>query len=829
MTRPLIRASVVTGVGRAVVAGAVVAGVLTGAAPASGGPPGKIRGYWAEIRRASYGVPHITAADFASLGFGVGRVQAEDNICVIAEKIVTVDATRSLYFGVTGPNDPNVRSDLFFQKAKDDRVVERFLAGAPDGVHAPSRAARDLVRGFAAGYNNYLRKTGVAHLTDPRCSGKPWVRQVNELDLWRTSWASVVRASSRALLDGIVAAVPPTATAAAPAGAAGATDVVAALDGTAAGAGSNAYGLGREATVDGAGMVLANPHFPWDGAERFYRMHLRIPGVYDVEGAALIGDPIVEIGHNATLGWSHTVSTARRFVWQRLTLVPGDPTSYLFDGKPEAMTRRTVTIRVPVPTGGTAPVTRTLYDTRFGPVVVVPGAFTWTTSTAYAITDSNATNNRAIDGWIQMGRAGSVRQLTAVLGHYQFLPWVNVIAADATGEALYGDHSVIPRVTDELAAACIPVPFKPLYATTGQAVLDGSTSSCALGTDPDAAVPGIFGPSRLPVRFRADYVTNSNDSYWLANPQQPLTGFPRIIGDEQTPRSLRTRLGLLQVQQRIAGTDGLPGTRFTTANLWQVEFGDRVYGGELVRDDLVALCTAHPTGTATNGASVDLSAACAALRAWDLHANLDSRGGHVFREFALAGGLRFADAFVPTDAVNTPRHLAAADPRVLTALADAVQKLTGIPLDAPLGAIQSEPRGSERIPIHGDRHEAGAFNVITAPLVPGAGYPKIVHGSSFVMAVELGRGGPTGRQILTYSQSTNPNSPYYADQTRLYSQKGWDTIKYTDAQIASDPNLRTYTVQEDKRDCMDGGWRGFQQPPFSSQGECVAYFERARP
>src|SRR6266545_1434500 len=829
MTRPLIRASVVTAVGRAVLAGALVAGVLTGAAPASGGPPGKIRGYWAEIRRASYGVPHITAADFASLGFGVGRVQAEDNICVIAEKIVTVDATRSLYFGVTGPNDPNVRSDLFFQKAKDDRVVERFLAGAPDGVHAPSRAARDLVRGFAAGYNNYLRKTGVAHLTDPRCSGKPWVRQVNELDLWRTSWASVVRASSRALLDGIVAAVPPTATAAAPAGAAGATDVVAALDGTAAGAGSNAYGLGREATVDGAGMVLANPHFPWDGAERFYRMHLRIPGGYDVEGAALIGDPIVEIGHNATLGWSHTVSTARRFVWQRLTLVPGDPTSYLFDGKPEAMTRRTVTIRVPVPTGGTAPVTRTLYDTRFGPVVVVPGAFTWTTSTAYAITDSNATNNRAIDGWIQMGRAGSVRQLTAVLDHYQFLPWVNVIAADATGEALYGDHSVIPRVTDELAAACIPVPFQPLYATTGQAVLDGSTSSCALGTDPDAAVPGIFGPSRLPVRFRADYVTNSNDSYWLANPQQPLTGFPRIIGDEQTPRSLRTRLGLLQVQQRIAGTDGLPGTRFTTANLWQVEFGDRVYGGELVRDDLVALCTAHPTGTATNGASVDLSAACAALRAWDLHANLDSRGGHVFREFALAGGLRFADAFVPTDAVNTPRHLAAADPRVLTALADAVQKLTGIPLDAPLGAIQSEPRGSERIPIHGDRHEAGAFNVITAPLVPGAGYPKIVHGSSFVMAVELGRGGPTGRQILTYSQSTNPNSPYYADQTRLYSQKGWDTIKYTDAQIASDPNLRTYTVQEDKRDCMDGGWRGFQQPPFSSQGECVAYFERARP
>lgn len=97
------------------------------------------------------------------------------------------------------------------------------------------------------------------------------------------------------------------------------------------------------------------------------------------------------------------------------------------------------------------------------------------------------------------------------------------------------------------------------------------------------------------------------------------------------------------------------------------------------------------------------------------------------------------------------------------------------------------------------------------------------------MAVELGADGPSGRQILTYSQSTNPNSPYYAGQTRLFSGKGWDTIKYTEAQIAADPNLRTYPVREDKRDCMNGGWRDFSQLAFASEGECVAYFERARP
>jgi len=220
-----------------------------------------------------------------------------------------------------------------------------------------------------------------------------------------------------------------------------------------------------------------------------------------------------------------------------------------------------------------------------------------------------------------------------------------VIAADAAGTAMYGDHSVVPRVTDELAATCIPAAFGPVYASSGIAVLDGSRTACDLGADPDAAVPGILGPSRLPVRVRTDYVTNSNDSYWLANPEAPLTGFPRIVGSEGTPRSLRTRLGIVQVQQRLAGTDGLRGKGFTPARLWEVLFSNRVYGGELVRDDLVRLCEANPLATTTGGATVDLTAACAALRGWDLRADVGSRGTHLFREFALAGGLRFADAF----------------------------------------------------------------------------------------------------------------------------------------------------------------------------------------
>ena len=91
--------------------------------------------------------------------------------------------------------------------------------------------------------------------------------------------------------------------------------------------GSNAVALGKSATSDRHGLLLGNPHFPWDGPERFYQAQLTIPGKLDVSGASLYGIPIVLIGHTRNLAWSHTVSTAFRFTPYELKLVPGAPTT----------------------------------------------------------------------------------------------------------------------------------------------------------------------------------------------------------------------------------------------------------------------------------------------------------------------------------------------------------------------------------------------------------------------------------------------------------------------------------------------------------------------
>src|SRR4026208_1721484 len=68
--------------------------------------------------------------------------------------------------------------------------------------------------------------------------------------------------------------------------------------------------------------------------------------------------------------------------------------------------------------------------------------------------------------------------------------------------------------------------------------------------------PGVRGAPRPRKLSRTDYATNSNDSHWSNNPRQLFEGFDRIIGDERTPRSFRTREGLRKLEGRVAGRAG---------------------------------------------------------------------------------------------------------------------------------------------------------------------------------------------------------------------------------------------------------------------------------
>ncbi len=756
----------------------------------------------AVITRTEHGIPHIRASSYLGAGYGYGYAFAQDDICTMAEDYVTVDAQRSLYFGPNGsyeqrgngisPN--NLNSDFFWQQVIDSHVVDGLLARpAPNG---PEQPVRDLVRGYVAGYNRYLASVGgSAGVPDPTCRGKPWVKPISEATAYRRFYQLVLLASSDVGIDGIGEAQPPAgAGLLSGLGAGTGVDAVrlghalsGALDGGAIG--SNAVAIGKGGSRDHThGLLLGNPHFPWIGTERFYQAQITIPGKLDVEGASLFGVPLILIGHTKNMAWSHTVSTARRFTLYQMTLVPGEPTTYLYDGKPEAMSSHALTVQGP---GGQV-FKRTLWSTRYGPMLdsIVGVPLPWQATTGFSLADVNATNFRVFNHFFDTDNAQSAPQELSILNRYQGIPWVNTIVADRAGNALYADIGAVPNVPDAMVQRCSTPVGQVTFQEGRLPTLDGSTSSCQWQNDPDSAVPGIIGRSHMPHLYRSDYVTNSNDSYWLSNPHQPLTGFAQIIGDEGTARTLRTRIGLIMTQARVSGTDGLGPAGFTRQQLQDMDLSDRQYGGELVRDAAVSMCRGFPGGLApsSSGPPVAVGNACDVLAAWDLHENLGSKGDILFRLFwegALASEAGpWANPFNAGDPVNTPNGLNTSNPQVQTAFGDAINEMNGahIPLDAAPGDVQHQ----NGIPIHGGPGDPdGEFNAIYLDFTPGQGYAAPYTGSSYIQAVAFDTGAcPDARTILTYSESADPHSPYFSDQTQLFSRKQWVTERFCASDVA---------------------------------------------
>ncbi|MFI8199811.1 penicillin acylase family protein [Streptomyces sp. NPDC085942] len=761
-------------------------------------------GLSAVIRYTEYGIPHIVAKDYAQLGFGTGWAQAADQVCTLADGFLTVRGERSRYFGPDAATDfslssaaTNLSSDLYFRGVRDSGTVERLLrAPAPAG---PSRDVKETMRGFAAGYNAWIAQN---RITDPACRGASWVRPVTALDVAARGYALAVLGGQGRGIDGITAARPPSA--APPAAGATPEEAAAAakrlLSTRNADMGSNAVAFDGSTTVNGRGLLLGNPHYPWQGGRRFWQAHQTIPGELNVAGASLLGATTVSIGHNADVAWSHTVATGVTLNLHQLTLDPADPTVYLVDGKPERMTRRTVN----VPVKDAAPVKRTQWWTRYGPVTTSLGAglpLPWTASTAYALNDPNAVNMRMADTGLGFAKARSTADVERSLRRNQGLPWVNTIAADRAGHSFFAQSQVLPRITDELAQRCSTPLGRATYPASGLAVLDGSRKDCAPGSDRNAVQPGIFGPDRMPVLRNLPYVENSNDSAWLTNADRPLTGYERVFGTVATPRSVRTR-GAIEDVAAMA-REGRLGVR----DLQRQQFANRVPAGDLVASDAAAWCAALPGGTAvgSEGTPVDVSDACRVLRRWDRSTDSGSRGALLFDRFwrrassAPAAEL-WRTPFDPADPVRTPRGLNTAAPRLGKALADAVAELraAGIALDAPLGKHQFVERDGERFPVGGGTESLGVWNKTEPVWNPsGGGYTEVSAGSSYIQAVGWDDSRcPVARTLLTYSQSENPRSPHYSDQTRLYAGERWVASRFCEKDIARSPALRVVRVHE---------------------------------
>ena len=788
--------------GRRVTRGRFLA-ALAVAAAAMCFPASAAASYGVSLTRTTGGVANISGENFADVGFGIGYAQAQDGICLLAETFLTVDGERSAFLGPEGvfKNESegglqftNLNSDIYWTSIKKQYTVQKLLKlPYPQG---PSAEGLEAVKGYAAGYDAYLKQIGGASgVTNPACKGAAWVRPIKPIDVWLRIYQIDDLAGNSALGPYAEANAEYGPPANPPAQAAKRQGVRTASSGSISVGlptpighsnllGSNGLAVGSEDATYGGGVVLANPHFPWHGSERFWEMNLEVPGQYHAIGAGIWGLPGINIGHNQDVAWTHTVSTNTTVTFWYLS--PLGPTNYYYKGKKVAMKTRAVTVEA-LEHGELVPRTRTLYYSHYGPVI-------WEGGKAIAVDDANANNLRGVNQWLAISKAENASQLIESERAIQGVPWVNTIGADDQGNAFYTEIVVASSLTKAyLASSCNLEPG----SDTGPFLGDGE---CELPESPGAIVPGILAGSDEPSLIRKDYVENSNNSFWLANANSPLTGFsPALGGEEQNP-GMRAQTGIDMVAQRMGTynggvpTDGISPTPGFTAETLQASWTKfRSLPAERAIPGLREICenAVSEDGGVING--VNVSGACPVLNDYGATATLDDKGGWLFQEWFEHAPNSQADFWIhpwkATEPVYTPNTLNTSLQASKEALATAVSSMEarGIPLDASIGEVQRAPQAGGA-PLPGCLEGDGCYAAIGSSFpTPTSQQAEVTGGTSIVMFTELPSGHePVAKALLAYSQSEDPTSSYYEDQTQRFSKNEWITLPWTPAEVAED-------------------------------------------
>jgi acyl-homoserine-lactone acylase len=775
----------------------------------------------ANIKWTSYGVPHITADNLQSLGFGSGYAYAKDNICILADQLVKIRSERAKYFGpdkVIGSGDSaNIISDF-------GHHALGVLKSATELYPTTSENTRALLEGYSVGYNQYLTDIGIENLA-PECVGQPWVKKMTPQELLAYIFATSQMASGANFLDIAFFANPGEGTEYLPyVGARSETtsksmaanqSIAKSLldnielkaqsfvlpDNNHGDLGSNGWGIGKDKTENGKGTLLANPHFPHTGNLKFWQSHNTIPGVMDVTGASLQGLPgITNIGFNQNLAWTHTVSKSRRFAVYQLSLAEGNNQQYIVDGETKEIDKRTYYVEVKAGASSVM-LSKDFYYSHHGLMIETPphisNLMAWSETNAFTLRDAASENVDLIDHWLAINLASDLSEFQQAFKDHNGIPWVNTIYADDQGNAFYIDKSRVLNLNDTALGLMRTDPI--LVGTrqlAGFDILPGNTSIF----EPD----GLNNYEQAPKLLRSDFVQNSNDSYWATNPAEPLSAYSILYGDDLVALSLRTRMGL-QLLNDSAGEDN----KFSPTEVENALLGNRTYLGEAVLDDLLKQCQQQGSTPVSldDGTDVDVSTGCSALASWDGKMNKESKAGHLFREFAykFSQTSHFTTPFDVTLPATTPNSLIS-DGSALKAFAIAIKNVeaSGFALDATIGDVQftektmADGNGSgTKFPWAGSTHTEGGFNVYGSsksndtmyklhqytPVIDTEtgkelssnltteGY-HLNYGSSWMFVVNFTDDGPVGNGLLTSSQSadSSDSSVHFDDQNRYYSE-----------------------------------------------------------
>jgi acyl-homoserine-lactone acylase len=713
----------------------VIGGALVVPAAARAEPADDELASQVTIRRDKFGVPHITAPTEEAAAFGQGYVVAEDHVLVLGRLLLKARSEEAAYFGAKEGEYDIVAADALCKRL-------HIYEGAAVGYAKMAPWVQRIAAGYAAGYNHYVRKH--------RAELPEYVQPATPIDFlahgrrvllgeFDINWRQIdeigkpkkeASASARWPYDFAM--------------------------------GSNMWAIGKDRSASGNALLLGNPHLDWSGSQLWCEVHIQVPHKINMYGATLVGSPVITIGFNENLGWSHTVNVHDCGGVYELTPDPKDSGNYVYDGKPLPLRKEEYAIKVKTD-AGVVEKKITGYWSHYGPVVKQHEG------KLYALKSASLDEYDMIEQWNLMAKAKSLGEFRKVLD-MQTLPMFNICYADKKGNCFYIHNGRFP---DRPAG----------YDWEG--TVPGNTSASEWNhVLPQSRLPALVNP-------KGAYVQNCNSAPWYTNVNQ-------FIERKRFPADLTPNFNSMRTQLSLEMIENDP--KITLEKVLAYKYNTKLLLADRVKEDLLKAVR----GQTVNGIALDEAAEL--LQQWDNTASRDSKGALLFTEFWRRYGKQAKKPYqTPWDEkhpASTPSGLGEPE-TAREALASAVKELKQDygtlavvwgdvhrlrrgSLDVPIGGFLSEYRSARDFEeFQGARFgDFGAFRVLRFRKDKEKDGKYVARGGdSYVFAVEF-TSPPTAHSICAYSQSDDPKSPHYTDQSELFAKEQWKRAWFTDEDIA---------------------------------------------
>lgn len=340
----------------------------------------------------AYGVPHISAPDFAGAFYAQGWAQAQNHGDVILQLYGEARTRGAEYWGKN-----KLQMDVFLtQMNVPARSQEWYAAMEAD--------EKSWVDAFAKGFNAYAEKH-----PDKIGEDVAMVLPVDSLDvlnhLQRTMLFTFVARPDR--IQNMVQGGQ---------------------------LGSNAWAVAPERSASGNALLLANPHLPWRGLFLFFESHMMV-GDVNIYGTTLVGSPGITIGFNDYLGWTHTVNTHDGSDLYALELAVG---GYKFDGQVKPFTEREHTLKIKGEDGSLSDFPLVVRESVHGPVLHEKDG------KALALRVVGLDNAHLLDQYVQAAKATNLDQFNAAFSRLQ-MPMFTVMYADRDGRIMHLFGGEVPK------------------------------------------------------------------------------------------------------------------------------------------------------------------------------------------------------------------------------------------------------------------------------------------------------------------------------------------------------------------------------------------------